>query len=169
VPDVRLQRGLRVPADSAAGALGALLKAIADQEGPWRGFALHVSLGDLRLPDVGYVAIPIRLTVEKKTDEPRAFDITFTSANLPSAFPGFDGSMEVEPSAAIGESTLYLRGSYELPMQLFGRLLDAAFTPGVAAKSLENFLEEIAMACEARVNEREAEFARYRYYSHVLR
>jgi hypothetical protein len=169
VPDVRLQRGLRVPADSAADALGVVLKAIADQDGPWRGFALHVSLGDLRLPDVGYVAIPIRLTAQKSSGEPRTFDVTFTSANLPSAFPGFNGRMGVDPSTTIGESTLYLRGAYELPMQLFGRLLDAAFTPGVAEKSLENFLEEMAMACEARVNEREAEFARYRYYSHLLR
>jgi hypothetical protein len=169
VPDVALQRGLHVPADPAAGALDVLLKAIAGQEGPWRGFALHVSLADLRLPDVGYVAVPIHLTVQTNADEARVFDIGFTSANLPSAFPGFKGRLGVEPSATIGESVLYLRGTYELPMQIFGRLLDAAFTPGVAEKSLENFLEEIGTACEARVNEREAEFARYRYYSHVLR
>lgn len=169
MPEVRLQRGLRVPADPAAGALDVLLKAIADQEGPWRGFALHVSLGDLHLPDVGYVAVPIQLTVQKDPSEARTFDIAFTSANLPSGFPGFKGRMGVEPAEAIGESTLHLRGAYELPMQIFGRLLDAAFTPGVAEKSLENFVEEIAIACEARVNEREAEFARYRYYSHLLR
>jgi hypothetical protein len=169
VPEVRLQRRLHVPADPAAAALDSVLKAIANQEGPWRGFALHVSLGDLRLPDVGYVAVPINLTVRKNTEEARVIDIGFTSANLPSAFPGFNGRLGVEPAAAIGESVLYLRGTYELPMQLFGRLLDAAFTPGVAEKSLENFLEEIATACEARVNEREAEFARYRYYSHLVR
>jgi hypothetical protein len=169
VPDVRLQRGLRVPADPAADALGAVLKSIAAQEGPWRGFALHVSLGDLRLPDVGYVAVPIQLNAEKSADAARAFEIAFTSANLPAAFPGFKGRVGIEPSEAIGESTLYVHGSYQLPMQLFGRLLDAAFTPGVAEKSLENFLDEIATACEARVNQREAEFARYRYYSHLLR
>ena len=169
MPEVRLQRTLRVPADPAADALGRLLKSIADQEGPWRGFALHVSLGDLRLPDVGYVAVPIRLTVEKDAGEARAFDIAFTSENLPAAFPGFKGSVSADPIEAIGESTLSLRGTYELPMQIFGRLLDAAFTPGIAEKSLENFLEEIARACEAHVNEREAEFARYRYYSHLLR
>lgn len=169
MPEIRLQRALRVPADPAAGALGALLQSIAEQEGPWRGFALHVSFGELRLPDVGYVAVPIQLTVQKNADEAREFGIAFTSANLPGAFPGFKGGIHVEPAEAIGESTLLLRGSYELPMQIFGRLLDAAFTPGVAEKSLQNFLEEIATACEARVNEREAEFARYRYYSHLLR
>ena len=169
MPEVRLRRALRVPADSAAPALAALLGSIANQEGPWRGFALHVSFGELRLPDVGYVAVPIRLTVHKTAGNARTFDIAFTSANLPAAFPGFDGSINVEPAAAMGESMLHLRGSYELPMQIFGRLLDAALTPGVAEKSLHNFLEEIGTACEARVNEREAEFARYRYYSHLLR
>ena len=169
MPGVRLQQTLHVPADPAADALGRLLKSIADQEGPWRGFALHVSLGDLRLPDVGYVAIPIRLTAEKNPGEARVFDIAFTSENLPAAFPGFKGRVGTEPTETIGECTLHLRGTYELPMQIFGRLLDAAFTPGIAEKSLENFLEEIATACEARVNEREAEFARYRYYSHLLR
>jgi hypothetical protein len=169
VADVRLQRTLRVPADPAAETLGALLKAIADQEGPWRGFALHVSLGDLRLPDVGYVAVPIRLTVQKDEDAARTFGIAFTSANLPAAFPGFNGKLAVEPVETLGESTLHLFGKYELPMQLLGRFLDVAVTPGVAERSLENFLDEVATACEARVNEREAEFARYRYYSHLLR
>ena len=73
--------------------------------------------------------------------------------------------MGVEPRAGIGESTLYLRGAYELPMQFFGRLLDAALTPHVARRSLENFIDEIAAACEARVNQREAEFARYHFYA----
>jgi len=58
VPEVRLTRSLRIPADLASQALGELLRAIAKQEGPWRGFALRVSFGDLHLPDVGYVAGP---------------------------------------------------------------------------------------------------------------
>ena len=169
MPDVRLERSLRVPADPAAEALGETLRAIAAGEGPWGGFALHVSLGDLRLPDVGYVAVPIHLTVEKHSQEPRTFEIRFTSANLPSAFPGFKGMLRVRDAGALGESTIELRGSYELPMQLFGRLFDAAFTPGVAERSLENFLDEIAAAVEARVNQREAEFARYHFYSRTMR
>jgi hypothetical protein len=164
VPEVRLQRTLRVPADPAAEALGELLKAIANQEGPWRGFALHVSLGDLRMPDVGYVAVPIDLKVEKDSHEARAFEISFVSANLPSAFPAFQGTINVEPGA-LGESTLYLRGTYELPMQLFGKLLDVAVNRGVAQRSLENFVKEIGDACEARVNQREAEYVRYRFYA----
>lgn len=169
MPEIRLERKLIVPADSAAEALGELLKAIADQEGPWRGFALHVSFGDLHLPDVGYVAVPISLTVAKDPDEARAFEIAFTSANLPAAFPGFKGRLGVEPLPALGESTLYLAGTYELPMQLFGKLVGAAFSPGVAERSIDNFLDEIGAACVARVNQREAEFARYHFYTQTLR
>jgi hypothetical protein len=168
VPEVGLARTLRVPADPAAQALGELLSAIAGQEGPWRGFALHVSLGDLRLPDVGYVAVPIDLTVEKEAADAHVFDISFVSTSLPAAFPGFKGRMGVE-AGALGECSLFLRGTYDPPMQLFGRLLDAALTPGVAERSLENFIEEIGAACEARVNQREAEFVRYRFYSRSLR
>jgi hypothetical protein len=168
VPEVRLTRTLRVPADPAGDAIGELLTAIAHQEGPWRGFALHVSLGDLHLPDVGYVAVPIDLTVERHREQPHAFEISFVSANLPAAFPAYKGTIAVE-EAGLGECTLHLRGAYELPMQLFGRLLDAAFTPGVAERSLENFIDEIGAACEARVNQREAEFIRYRFYARAPR
>jgi hypothetical protein len=54
-------------------------------------------------------------------------------------------------------------------MQFFGRLLDAALMPRVAERSLENFIDEIASACEARVNQREAEFARYQFYARTFR
>jgi hypothetical protein len=167
MPEARLTRKMMVPADSGGQALGELLQAIADQTGMWRGFALHVSLGDIRMPDVGYVAVPIRLTVAKHPKTPNAYDIAFNASRLPAAFPGFQGEMGVEP-AGLGESTLYLRGNYELPMHLFGKLLDAALTPNVANRSLENFVEEIGEACEARVNRNEAEYARYRFYAHNL-
>ncbi|MBV8531091.1 MAG: hypothetical protein JO104_07210 [Candidatus Eremiobacteraeota bacterium] len=148
-------------------ALGELLRAIAGQEGPWRGFALHIDLGDLRLPNVGYVSVPIRLTVAKDAAPARAFAIRFTSSSLPAAFPGFKGTMGVEPGD-LGESSLYLRGAYELPMQFFGKLFDSALLPHVADRSLENFIDEIGAACQARVDQREAEFARYRFYARSL-
>jgi len=167
VADVNLQRTMRIPAEQAAQTLGELLQAIAEQTGPWRGFALHVSLGDLRLPDVGYVAVPIRLIVRKNPQTPRAYGLTFNSMNLPAAFPGFSGEMGVDP-AGLGECQLYLRGKYELPMHVFGKLIDSALTPRVAERSLDNFIEEIAAACEASVNKREADYARYRFYAHKL-
>ena len=162
MPDVRLSRSLQIPADLASQALGELLQAIAKQEGPWRGFALRVSFGDLHLPDVGYVAVPINLTVEKNAKEPRSYDIAFNAAKLPAAFPGFTGTIGVAPGE-IGQSELRLSGGYELPMQFFGKLLDGALMPNVAALSLENFIDEVAEACQARVDQREAEFVRYRF------
>ncbi len=167
MPEVRLERTLRVPPDPTCAALGDVLRAIAHQEGPWRGFALHVSLGDLRLPDVGYVAVPIKLKVRKREREERAFDITFNAAGQSAAFPTFNGTMGVNP-AGVGESILYLAGGYDLPMQLLGKFLDAAFTPGVANRSLENFIDEIGTACTARVDAREAEYSRYRFYARSL-
>ncbi len=167
MPEVRLERKLRVPAEQGAQVLGEILEAIARQEGPWRGFALHVGLGDLHLPDVGYVAIPIRLTVKKDAKEKDAFNIGFVATNLPTAFPEFKGVMGTK-HGELGECELYLTGGYELPMQVFGKLIDAALTPGVAALSLENFISEIAIACQARVDQREAEFARYRYYGRAI-
>ncbi len=169
MPKIRLERKLGVPADSAAQALGDVLKAIAAQEGPWSGFALHVSFGDLHLPDVGYVAVPISLTAERDPNDARLFDIAFTSTNLPAAFPGFKGRVGVADPGTLGESKLYLEGTYELPMQLFGKLVGATFTPGIAERSLVNFLDEIGAACEALVNKREAEFARYHFYTRSLR
>jgi hypothetical protein len=168
VPEVRLERTLRVPPGPAAEALGELLKAIADQEGPWRGFALHIGFGEMRLPDVGYVAVPIRLEVKKRDDDAHRFDITFNSMNLPAAFPTFKGSIGFEASG-LGESKLVLHGGYDLPMQIFGKFLDLALTPGLAQRSLENFIDEIAAATQARVDAREAEFARYHFYARNLR
>jgi hypothetical protein len=168
VPNVRIERALKVPADPAAEALGETLTAIAAQQGPWRGFALHVTLGDFRLPDVGYVAVPIALTTAKDATEERWFDIGFTSANLPAAFPGFQGKIGIE-AGSLGESRLVLHGSYEIPMHFLGRLLDATLTPRVAERSLENFVDEVGAACEARVNQREAEFARYHFFARTLR
>ncbi len=162
MPAGRLSRGWRSPADFASPARGELLQAIAKQEGPWRGFALRVRFGDLHLPDVGYVAVPIHLTAEKSAKEPRSYDVAFNAANLPAAFPGFSGRMSIEPGE-IGQSELRLSGSYELPLQFFGKLLDAALMPNVAALSLENFIDEIAAACQARVDQCEADFVRYRF------
>ncbi len=168
MPQIRLERTLRVPADPGAVALGELLQAIADQEGPWRGFALHIGFGELHFPDVGYVAVPISLQVRKREDNAHAFDVTFRSANLPAAFPTFNGTFAVEP-AGLGECRLLLQGGYDLPMQIFGSFLDKALAPNLAQRSLENFIDEIAAATQARVDAREAEFARYRFFAHNLR
>ncbi len=161
--EIRLERKLRVPAELATQVLGEMLHAIARQEGPWRGFALHLTLGDLHLPDVGYVAIPIGLTVESGA-QPQSFEVAFHAARLPAAFPDFRGTMGAQPGE-IGELTLYLAGSYSIPMNVFGKLFDVALLPHAAHRSLENFIDEIAAATQARVDKREEDYARYSYFA----
>ena len=163
VADVRLQRNLKVPPVPAFGALTEILHGIAGQSGNWRGFALHLALGDLRLADFGYIAVPIDVTVGPPRDDAHAIDLTFRASNHPSAFPTFKGSMGVDamgPSGAI----LWLGGGYDVPLNLFGRFLDASLTAGAAQKTLENFLDDIAAACAALVDKREAEYVRYRMF-----
>jgi hypothetical protein len=162
--DVRLQRSMRVPPVPAFEALHEVLQGIAAQEGPWRGFALHVSLGDLHLPDVGYVSVPIALTVGKLSPEtPHALEITFKARRHEQSFPTFRGSAGVDatgPSASI----LWLAGSYDVPFQLFGKLFDATLAAGMAERTLENLIDDLADASTARTDQREAEFVRYRFY-----
>ncbi len=161
---IRLERALHVPAVSGFEALGATLDAIARQDGPWAGFALHIRLGEMHLPDVGYVAVPITLEIPARHPEARSLDISFSASSHPSAFPTFDGAMGVEENGS-GESSLWLSGTYEVPLHAIGRVIDAALISGVAERTLQSFIDEIAEACTARVNKREAEFMRYRFYS----
>jgi hypothetical protein len=161
VSDVRLQRNLRIPPVPGYRALLEILRAIAGQEGNWRGFALHVSLGDLHLADFGYVAVPVHLTLGKAHAESQAVDLTFRAAHHPAPFPTFKGSMGVDvtgPSGAI----LWLGGGYDVPLHVFGKFLDATLAAGAAHRTLENFVADIAAACEALVEKREAEYVRYR-------
>lgn len=164
MPETELERELRVPPGPASEALEEVLRGIAAQEGAWRGFALHVGLADLHLPDVGYVAIPVRLTAHKHATQPDWFEVSFNAASSPAAFPTFKGTICVKADGA-SESILHLDGSYDVPLNLVGRLLDATLIAGVATRTLENFIDDVAAACTARVNQREEEFVRYHFYS----
>jgi hypothetical protein len=163
VPEIQLQRGLRVPPGPASQALGEVLDAIAAQEGAWRGFALHAGLADLHLPDVGYIAIPIRLTVQKQPTPP-SFHITFNAVSSPATFPTFKGVLKIEADGS-SESILRLIGGYDVPVRIVGQFLDATLIAGVAARTLENFVDDLAAACTARVDQNEANFIRYRFYT----
>lgn len=161
--DVRLQRNLKIPPVPAFQAMGEILRGIAARGGSWRGFALHLSLGDLHLPDVGYVAVPVDLTLGQVDSERHAVAFTFRASRNPGAFPTFEGSMGVDamgPSGAI----LWLGGAYDVPLHLFGKFLDASLAAGAAQRTLENFLDDIATACGAQVEKREAEYVRYRMF-----
>ena len=171
MPEVRLERTLRVPADLAYEALGEMLQAIADQEGPWRGFALHVSLGDLHLPDVGYVAVPIQLQRDARIPRTRAIVRHHVSKprTFRPHFPTFKGTMGVEPARSWRVRALLCAAITSCRCSSSESCSTRRLTPRVADRSLENFVDEIGAACEARVNQREAEFARYHFYAHNLR
>ena len=161
--EVRLQRNLKIPPVPAYQAVREILTAIAAQDGNWRGFALHVALGDLSLPDFGYIAIPVRLVVGEPKADLTAFDVAFTAMNQSTSFPTFDGSIGIDPMGP-SASILWLGGGYDVPLNVLGKFLDATIAAGVARRTLENFVDDIAAACLALVEKREAEYVRYRMF-----
>jgi hypothetical protein len=159
----RLERNLKVPPVPAFTALVEILDGIAQGRGPWEGFCLHVDLGDLRLPDVGYLAVPIHLTAGKPQAVNRAVDVHFRAEKHPANFPTFAGSIGIDATGPSG-AILWLAGGYDVPLSLFGKLLDRTIAAGVANRTLENFVDDLAEAIVANVDKREAEFIRYRLY-----
>jgi hypothetical protein len=163
VPDIRLQRPIKLPPVPAFTALKEVLSLIAAQDGAWRDFALHVSLGDLHLPDVGYVAIPIALETGETHVETRSIEVRFSSVNHPESFPRFNGNAGIDttgPSATI----LWVGGDYDVPLNVVGKIFDRTVAAGVAERALENFIDDLAVAVVASVEKRESEYARYRMY-----
>jgi hypothetical protein len=163
VSDLRLQRNLKLPAAPAYQALREILRAIEAQEGNWRGFALHVSLGDIHLADFGYIAVPVRIEVGQEIEGGQSVELRFHAANQPSSFPKFTGSIGVDAMGTSG-AILWLGGGYDVPLHVFGKFLDATLAAGVAKRTLENFLDDMAAACTALVEKREAEYVRYRMF-----
>jgi len=161
VSEIRLQRVLKVPQVPAFTALKEILSAIASEQGAWQGFALHVSLGDLHLPDLGYIAIPIALTIGESFAETHSLDVRFTSMSNASAFPVFAGSAGLDATGPTG-SILWISGDYDVPLSVIGKLFDKTVASGVAEAALENLINDLAVAVVASVEKREAEYARYR-------
>jgi hypothetical protein len=158
---VRLSRAIQLPQALAYQTAAEILREIARQEQPWRGFALHLDLGDIGLPEVGYIAVPIRMEVGPSPPETaNQIDLSIEALRSSNAFPKFQGALGADvvgPAAA----TLWLGGNYDVPLSGLGKIVDATLAHGAAEKSLKNFLDDIARACEARVNKREAELMRY--------
>jgi hypothetical protein len=163
VSDVRLERSLKIPPVPAFASLCEILAAIAAHEGPWRGFTLHVALGDLRLPDVGYVAVPIDLTAGAADSTNHSLPIEFQAASHAGSFPRFTGTAGIDATGPTG-ATLWIDGSYDVPLQSLGKLFDATFAAGVARRALENLLGDLAAAVAANVEKREADYVRYHLY-----
>jgi hypothetical protein len=164
MPKIDLERPLNVPAVPAREAASQMLRDISADAHEWQAFALHLNLGALGLPDVGYIAIPIRLEIVGEESEPR-HEIRFTIHARRSAevFPVFHGALGIDSSGPSG-SQIWLAGDYELPMSGLGAFFDKAVARSAAAKTLENFLADLAEAIAARVEKRELALARYRMF-----
>lgn len=162
MPQVELQRSLSVPAVPARSAASFIMHAIEEQRDEWREFALYLNFGSLGLPDVGYVAVPVEIAGVKELLEPR-HEIRFTLSALRSAeaFPTFTGAIGVDATGP-SNAQLWLAGDYEVPANGIGSMFDQTFAHGSARKTLENMLNELADAIEARVQQRERANARYR-------
>jgi hypothetical protein len=162
MPQVELQRPLSVPAVPARSAASHIIHAIADRRAEWGEFSLYLNFGSLGFPDVGYVAIPVTLNNVNEKLEPR-HEISFTlrARRVPEAFPTFDGGIGIDANGP-SNALLWVAGQYEVPMGNLGGIFNQLVARGSAAKALENMMNELAGAIEARVQQRERADARYR-------
>jgi hypothetical protein len=162
--EVRIEVALNAPPAMAFAALGEILTDIASQTGGWEGFVLHVELGEAGLPDVGYIAIPIGLEVDPAKPGLQQLDVRFRAARHPESFPTFTGAFGIDASGPSG-AALWVAGTYDVPMSAAGRIVDATLLRGVAQRALANLLDDVAVACRARIDKREADYARYRMFA----
>lgn len=162
MPQVELQRPLSVPAVPARSAASYIFHAIEEHRDDWSEFSLYLNFASLGLPDVGYVAIPVAVCDVKEQLEPR-HEIRFTlhARRIPEAFPTFSGAAGIDASGP-SSAEMWLSGDYTPPLQAIGGVFDQIFAHHSAQKSLENMLNELADAVEARVQQRERANARYR-------
>jgi len=162
---VRFEHHLKLPPSLVRAALAEILASIATGADVWRDFTFHVDLRAAHLPDVGYIAIPIHLTLAPAREGIDQLDIQIASAKRHASFPTFHGAMGVDATNAdSSESMLWLAGDYDLPMHALGVFVDATLAAGIAQLCLSNFLDDVAQACAARIEKRENDFVRYRHY-----
>lgn len=161
---IDLQQSLSVPAVPARECATAILQSIEANEGEWAGFSLHLNLGALGLPDVGYVAIPIKLAITGEENEPRhQVKFKFRSSRSPELFPEFDGAVGIDSSGP-SSSQIWLAGTYELPMHGLGKFFDQVIARKAADRTLQNMLSDLTNAIAARVEKHEIAQARYRIF-----
>lgn len=151
VPRVEHQCAVRISPKILQGALADVLDGIASQRDAWQGFALHLQLRDVGLPDVGYIAVPIRLQCAREVTDAAQFQMALSieSAMNPGAFPVFSGHCGVSALSA-HQSNIWLSGAYTVPLRSFGAFFDATLLHGAANSCLRNFLSDVAAVCEAR-------------------
>ncbi len=104
----------------------------------------------------------MRITGVSEVLEPRhEIHFEMRARRSPEAFPTFNGAIGID-AAGPSNAQLWLGGAYEAPLHGFGGFIDQMFAHGAAQKTLDNMLEELAQALEARVQQRERANARYR-------
>ena len=129
-------------------------------------FSLHLSFADLGLPDVGYIAIPIRLTSKNETvvaSAQKHISMHIQGAHDPESLLIFAGTCGVDPVQA-SHSTFWLNGDYQLPLHNALAALETGDERTLrrqAEKVFKNFLDDLVIACDARINEKEKEYIRY--------
>lgn len=162
MPQVELERQLSVPAVPARSAASYIVHAIEQHRADWSEFALYLNFGSLGLPDVGYVAVPVTIDHVKEQLEPRhEIGFTLCARRIPKAFPTFVGAIGIDANGP-SNATMWLAGAYDPPLQAIGGFFNELFAQHSAQKTLENMLNELGGAIEARVQQRERDNARYR-------
>jgi hypothetical protein len=159
---VEMDRELRVPVVPARAAASDILREIAMEKGKWGDFALYTKLSTLGLPDVGYIAIPVIVDSITENLEPRhEIHFKIRARRSKEAFPTFDGAIGIDGSGP-SNAQMWLAGTYDVPMQGLGAVLDQTLASGVAEQSLRNMLNELADAIQAKVERRQIDDVRYR-------
>lgn len=162
MPKTTLHHAMAVPAVPARDAAAEILRAIAAKTGDWTSFALYVDLDVLSLPNVGFIAIPITVEIGEERIDPRhEIPLEISAERFPEAFPHFRGVIGIEASET-SSSTLWLDGSYDVPLKHLGAFVNSLVGHAAAEAALRNFVADIAGAVTARVERKEAAQARYR-------
>lgn len=160
--NVDIERALTVPAVPARASLSTIMHHIESRRGEWADFALYLNFGAIALPDVGYVAIPVTISIVEETTEPRhQIKFSLHARRKAEAFPTFEGAVGID-STGPSNALVWLSGAYEVPLKSFGAIFDRMVARGTAEKALQNMVSELANAIVAHVEQRELADARYR-------
>lgn len=159
---IEAQRALDVSPGRAISETRSLLDEISSGAGEWAEASLRLDLRDIGLPDLGHIAVPIRVEVQPaEPAAPNQINLSIAAKRNPDAFPIFHGAIGVESSSGAA-STLWLDGSYDEPPGELRTLIPAPTAQRAAETTIQNFLDDIAAAVERRAAHREKDEERYR-------
>lgn len=159
---IEAQRALDVGPGNAIRETRSLLDEISSGAGEWAEASLRLDLRDIGLPDLGHIAVPIKVDVQPaEPASPNQIHLSIAAKRNPDAFPVFHGVIGVDSSGAAA-STLWLSGSYDEPAGELRTLIPAPTAKRAAETTIQNFLDDIATAVERRAAHRQKDEERYR-------